>query len=162
MNTNRMNKTKTAENLIDIRKESLKNIQTGQLRPHGKLWGMDVFSWANPELEMLSSTIHSFPFSQIIIAPASLLMSLVEYDNSVLTNIHAVISYEDVQQLFDRKKFATIDQVFTTNNLQHAFQKMNEWQEKRKIVLFCSEGIDFESCQTAFKEYLEIHQINNL
>ena len=35
------------------------------LRSHGKLFGMDAFSWHNPNISVLAKTIESFPFKTI-------------------------------------------------------------------------------------------------
>lgn len=35
------------------------------LKSHGKLFGMDAFSWHNPNISVLAKTIESFPFKTI-------------------------------------------------------------------------------------------------
>jgi hypothetical protein len=40
--------------LLDFRKESLKKLNTTTMRSHGKLWGMDVFSWFLPDPELIT------------------------------------------------------------------------------------------------------------
>lgn len=154
-----MQQTKTEHNILEARKKALEQVVHGSIRPHGKLWGMDVFSWANPNVETIVSTIHSFPFSVILIAPSALLMTVVENDPAIVSNLHAVISYEDAQLVFDGKKFEVVQHVFTTNEVQQALLKVNDYRLKRGVILFCSEGADFERYQKAFGEYLEIYKI---
>lgn len=38
---------------------------TSSLKSHGKLFGMDAFSWHNPNISVLAKTIESFPFKTI-------------------------------------------------------------------------------------------------
>lgn len=154
-----MQKTKTEYNLLEIRKKSLEQMVHGSIRPHGKLRGMDVFSWTNPEMEAITSTIHAFPFSVIWLAPSGLLMSVIENDPDIMSNLYGVISYDNTQRVFDSEKFGDVRYVLTTNDVKQAFQEMNALQLKRGIILFCSAGSDVEMYENAFREYLGLHQI---
>ncbi len=149
-----MKEVKKEINLLEVRKKALESAVNGSIRPHGKLWGMDVFSWNNPSIEAMNSTIHSFPFPIIWLASAELLTDVVTADSTVLSNIHATISYEN--QLLIEVDFPNL---VKTNNVQQAFQAMNDFRLKRGVILFCHSGVDSEFHQNAFKAYLELHQI---
>jgi len=49
------------ESLLKARVEGMHQLEKGSLRPHGKLWGMDVFSWYNPMRFELENVLSSFP-----------------------------------------------------------------------------------------------------
>ena len=73
--------------LLQAREEGLKSLQNGVLKPHGKLLGMDVFSWLNPDVHMLMNTLHSFPFPVIWIAQKMDWDALLNLDNTILSNL---------------------------------------------------------------------------
>lgn len=153
-----MKKTKEAYNLIDIRKQAIAQHVHGLLRPHGKMWGMDVFSWSNPEIVAMADTIHSFPFKVLLVTNHNILDSLLEQDELVATNLQGVILFQSTKAIKDeRLKF--VDNVAYFNDVKSAFQQMYEWQVPRTIILFCSEGMDAELHQNEFNRFLEVHQI---
>lgn len=157
--TEDMQQIKTSHDLLEARKEALQQVVHGSIRPHGKLWGMDVFSWTNPDVEAIASTIHSFPFPIVWLAPPGLLMSVVQHDPSVTGNIHTVISYGNTQTDLNKDKFQGVSAVFTTNDVQEAFKQMNVSRLKRGVILFCSAGTDHVMYENAFGEYLDVHQV---
>jgi hypothetical protein len=56
-------KRKIAENpLLEARAEALKNAESQSLRPLGKLWGMDIFTWVNPSVYELGQRFIHFHF----------------------------------------------------------------------------------------------------
>lgn len=149
-----MKQIKKDHNLLDNRKEALGNVANGSIRPHGKLWGMDVFSWNNPTIEVITSTIHSFPFPIVWLASTDLLNEAISHDETILSNIHVAIAYENINSITDKST-----NFQTTKDVQTAFQLMSENRLKRGVILFCHAGIDSEHYQHAFKSYLELHQI---
>lgn len=155
----RMKETKTTNNLIDIRSESLKSLQSSQLKAHGKLWGLDVFSWQNPSVELLASTIHSFPFRVNLIGNTSLLLEILAHDKTVSTNLNTLFCYQNEKQLTFEPNLKHIS-IIESNDVQEIFQKIYEMRSTKAIILFCADGIDSEFLQNAFKNYLSIHQIN--
>lgn len=144
--------------LLEVRKETLKSITTDSILAHGKLWGMDVFSWANPDIGLISSTIHSFPFPVVFVAPSKLTMSIVEHDQTVISNLHAVVSYEDIHPSFNKVNLDTIEFVDIFNDVKDALNKINERRLKRGVVLFCCEGLDVEHYKKQFNDFLKLHQ----
>ncbi|HLU86750.1 MAG TPA: hypothetical protein VKZ44_03275 [Taishania sp.] len=154
-----MKETKTPNNLIDVRSESLKSLQSSQLRAHGKLWGLDVFSWQNPTVELLASTIHSFPFHVNLIGNTSLLFELLTHDKTVSTNLNMLLCYQNEHKIAIESNTSHVS-FFESNDVQELFKKVYEIRSTKAIVLFCSDGIDSEYLQNAFNNYLSIHQIN--
>ncbi len=152
-----MKQVASKHNLLEAREKALADAVKGVIRPHGKLWGMDVFSWMNPDLEAITSTIHSFPFPLILIGNSSLLSAIEEIDSTIVSNIRTVISYEDNKDTnFLLNKFETI---YIADDVKSALQKMVEYKFTPGVLLFCGEGIDTMMCQNELNNYLELHQI---
>ena len=52
------------EQLLQSRGAGLKDaIQINTMNAHGKVMGMDTFSWVNPQIDALASALESFPFT---------------------------------------------------------------------------------------------------
>ncbi len=80
-------KLNSAQQLLSARQETLQKLQTTAMRPHGKLWGLDVFSWLEPDMELLANTIHSFPFQVVWISNKEILEGVVAADPQILSNV---------------------------------------------------------------------------
>ena len=59
--------TTTDERLLQARTEGLKT-QGSPMRPLGKLWGMDVFTWLNPNPGLLVNTLQSFAVKIVMLS----------------------------------------------------------------------------------------------
>ena len=54
----------SSEQLLQAREQGLKQAQqVDTMQAHGKILGMDTFSWMNPHVDMLATLLASFPFS---------------------------------------------------------------------------------------------------
>ena len=78
-----MTKSKTTtrkkeDQLLEARQEGLRNAENSSIRPHGKLWEMDVFSWYKPNIHVLANTIHAFPFPVIWVANSSDIIEAID------------------------------------------------------------------------------------
>ena len=83
------------ELLLGARKESLSRINQTSLRSHGKLWGMDVFSWIHPNLSTIGTTIQSFPFSVRWVSNARDLLFTLENQPELVDKLSATLIYDD-------------------------------------------------------------------
>lgn len=145
-------------NLLDARKEALEQAKYGSIRPHGKLWGMDVFSWVNPEMEVLISTFHSFPFPVVFICDTTLMEACVENDSTFLMNCHQLYTVQtgDSRQL-------TLDARYENKwsemeSLSAVFSAIERNKLAKGVVLFCAEGVDAEVNHSDFLQLLSTHQ----
>lgn len=69
--------------LISARETGLLKINESSLQSHGKLFGMDAFIWVFPNIEVLKSTINSFPF-QVYWVGNKTEIDLVLQENNIL------------------------------------------------------------------------------
>ncbi|MCO5258763.1 MAG: hypothetical protein M9916_01340 [Crocinitomicaceae bacterium] len=153
------NLTATESNLLETRKEALNQAMSESIRPHGKLWGMDVFSWSNPEIHLIAPTIHAFPFPVVLVAPSSLAMSIMDYDSSLKPNIHAVLAYNDKLHAFNLTIFKPIATVIIADSVAETLDELENCKLNRGVVLFCSEGAEFEHDKKKFFDFLAINQL---
>lgn len=151
---------KIANKLVEHRLESLQENKNGKIRPHGKLWGMDVFSWNNPEIELIASTISSFPFPVIWIGNKELFDWCSMNCPTVWSNVKTVIATDHPGIFFTNEHFLDVSNVVGTNSTTDALEMMKGLKQKGAVLLFTSTGIEWERNQKMFNEFMDLHQIN--
>jgi len=150
---------KLGESLLDARKEALKQIAHGTLRAHGKLWGMDVFSWANPEFELVVSMIDSLPFPVIWVGNKDILDWCGEFQPSVWTNIKTIIAFDAPRLIFTQKEFVSIENVIGISSVDEAFEFVKGAKYKGAVLLFTASGNEWERNYKSFNDFMNLHQI---
>ena len=71
---------KRKEDLLELRNEGRKEaLAINAMRAHGKIVGMDTFSWINPNIDQLTSVLSSFPFRIIWIANSKTIETLLKH-----------------------------------------------------------------------------------
>jgi hypothetical protein len=145
--------------LLEARKESLKQLNSTAMRPHGKLWGMDVFSWFHPEAELVANTLHSFPFPVIWIANGDDIIAALHEEELVVNNLHALIAYDS--SIFDLENswLKNINIVAGTASISEAFQLLNVFKAPHKVLLFTASGANWEEDKQSFEEFLKLVQV---
>lgn len=146
-----MQENKVKNQIHDARKSALKEVIHEHIKPHGKLWGMDVFSWKNPSFEMIESTAKSFPFPVILISSVEWFDFLQNQCREICNKLHGVVIYN---QASTEKR----DMHFSSGNFKEIFQQINRWKLEKGVVLFCCEGIDADYYHQQFVEYLNLYQ----
>ena len=129
------------------------------MRPHGKLWGMDVFSWFHPEAELVANTLHSFPFPVIWIANGADIIAALNEDELVLNNLHALIAYDS--SIFDLKNSwsKNINIIAGTASISEAFQLLNTLKSKHKVLMFTASSENWKEDKKTFEEFLKLVQV---
>ncbi len=117
---------------------------------------MDIFSWCNPEIEMLSNTIHSFPFKVIWIGNECLIRELLMLDPKLSSNLKALI-------LYDSKEDSRLENqdipVYLENTLFNAFNTVMEIKESKVICLFTASSPNWKEDKTQFDHFLSVVKI---
>lgn len=150
---------KVADKLLDLRKESLQELKNGKIRAHGKLWGMDVFSWINPDIELVASTIESFPFPVIWIGNKELFDWCSHHSPSVWSNIKTVIAIDHPGIYFTNKEYHKVSNVVGTQSTLDALEMMKALKQKGAVLLFTATGLEWERNQKMFNDFMDLHQI---
>lgn len=74
------------------------------LKSHGKLFGMDAFSWHNPDVLVLEKTIESFPFPTIWLGNATEINAYVNSFDHGHQKIKNYIIYGDCEDIVKNQK----------------------------------------------------------
>ena len=143
------------DSIIKARKEGLLKATDSSMQSHGKLWGIDVFSWINPKPAVLAATMESFPF------PIIWMSSLAEKEPVLLTNpilldkIHFAIEINSDGSQDDNGLINHSN----VNSVSEAFTVIQQIKIKPSILLFTYANSDWEYQKNRFIDYLSLAQV---
>jgi hypothetical protein len=131
---------KIESQLLAARKSGLLKLTETSLQSQGKLFGMDVFSWLYPNIEVLNSTLNSFPFEVLWVGNKTEINLVLSESNVLDSRVRTKLIYSDGKELDDILKSIT------------------KFSFKPGILLFTSTETDSEYYFNLFKEYLAFVQ----
>lgn len=144
--------------LLEARRESLENAEKYSLRPLGKLWGMDVFTWCNPHVDELVSTVSTFPFPVMWMGNATLVQELAANDATVLQSMAWVAQFDDTRMLLDSEVAKEIPLITATENLADALTVLKHVKQSRHILLMTVSGSEWKRDLAEFEQFVKLHQ----
>ncbi len=151
--------TSQEEKLLRAREQVLQNQESGSLRPLGKLWGMDVFTWVNPFPGMIANTIHSFPFEVIWIGNESDVLRTLSEDQTLCSNLHSVVIYDRPEFSMKGAWVCDVDNHICTQNVTDALEMLKAIKTTKKVLLFTTSGPQQVEDRTTFEEYVKLVQV---
>jgi hypothetical protein len=147
---------KIENSILLARKEGLLKASDTTMNSHGKLWGIDVFSWINPNPVVLSATMESFPFPILWIASMEEYSETLAQNNLIDDKIHHTILLRDKASFVLENEKKKVSQVSTMNE---AFENIEKLKIKPSILLFTYSLSDWEYQRKRFKDYLSLVQV---
>jgi hypothetical protein len=132
---------KIESQLVAARKSGLLKLNETSLQSQGKLFGMDAFSWIYPNIEVLNSTLNSFPFEVLWVGNQTEINLVLSENNVLDSRVRTKLVYNDANELNDILK------------------SISEFSFKPGILLFTSTDTDSEFYFNLFKEYIALVQI---
>ena len=145
--------TQIENSILQARKEGLLKAGDTTMQSHGKLWGMDVFSWINPKPAVLAATMDSFPFPIFWVSSSSERTEILEVnvDLNVKIQFSVVLDSENLPVVSNT--------VVSVSNLNEAFDQINKLKTKPSILLFTYSKSDWEYQKNRFNDYLSMAQV---
>ncbi|MBI1836114.1 MAG: hypothetical protein HYR91_02495 [Flavobacteriia bacterium] len=144
--------------LLEARREGLKNAENTSIRPHGKLWDMDVFSWYKPNIQVLTNTIHAFPYPVIWVGNSADILNAINEDETIATQLHAVMAIDNSKLALDLIDKKEIPNVAGTNEVEHTLALVKATKHKNTILLFSASDENWENDKKEFDEFIALHQ----
>jgi hypothetical protein len=151
--------TRTEDRLLEARRESLHQLNESSIRPHGKLWGMDVFSWFNPTPSLIANTLHSFPFPAIWIGNGAVIAKALAEDELLLNNLSAIISYDSSIFNLENHWLDKIENCVGTQSVEEAFHFLKMVKAPQTILMFTATGENWEENKKEFEDFLKLVQV---
>ena len=125
-----------AEQLKQARKAGLEEVKTNHaLCPHGKVAGMDVFSWVNPDLEALNAMIASMPYKVIWAATTQQARKLWELNGDALKRIETLVIYNS-GQVYTEKWFSSFENVLCVKGADHALMMVDKVRKEQRAFIW--------------------------
>jgi len=132
-------------------KQELSISRTGTLMPKGKLFGMDVFVWLYPGVEILSSTIQSFPFDVVWIGNGAEMEAILEQTPTLESKVMRYLIVGE--STFKNEKCLYFE------DINSALKSIKENSKKPGILLFTSSDSNTEYTNRQINNYIELVQI---
>lgn len=142
--------------ILQARKEGLLKAGDSSMQSHGKLWGMDVFSWLNPKPAVLSATMDSFPFPIFWISSFPERNEVMDLNIALTNKIHFSLILDDYT-LVDATSSGV--EIASVSNLNEAFDQIRSLKIKPSILLFTYSKSDWEYQKKCFNDYLSMAQV---
>lgn len=151
------NKTKltTEKILTEARKANLKHVQElTSMKAHGKVLGMDTFSWVNPDMDALSSVINSFPFSVLWLSTREHFEIGCELCISIHEKLETLVIYDAQSNNLKGELLNQIDTVLCVNDVESALRFIRDKERQKMIFLFTSEGESSSDAKVKFDNWI--------
>ncbi len=142
--------------ILQARKEGLLKAGDSSMLSHGKLWGMDVFSWVNPKPSVLSATMDSFPFPIFWISSSLERKEVLEVNIELNAKIHFSVLLDSDNSTND---LLVLNNGVVVSTLKEAFDQINSLKIKPSILLFTYSKSDWEYQKNRFNDYLSMAQV---
>ena len=131
--------------------DSLRKVKKSNLRAHGKLKGIDVFTWMQPEQSALVNFINSIPTSIIWIGNPAEIEAVLSSHPLIMQKFQSIFSYGQNRTGFMlENEFADIQDVL--NGL------MTELKSPGTLLFTCTEN-DSEYVSMKIAAYLNLVQL---
>ncbi len=101
---------------------------------------MDVFAWANPHFDALTTVISNFPFPVVWVGKQSQIKCAVKYYPEVLDTIETVVVSDFGNVKLSGEEIHTIDNVAGTGDVKASLDLVRSFEDARRVFLFTTEG----------------------
>ena len=147
--------TTTEADLLKARREGLERARSlDSMQALGKWKSMDVFAWANPHFDALSTVISSFPFTVVWVGKQEQIKCAVKYYPEVLDTIETVIVSDQSNVKLSGEEVFTIDKVVGAGDVESALKVVRSFEDARRVFLFTTEGSSSLRDINQFQEFI--------
>ncbi|MCJ8291758.1 MAG: hypothetical protein HRT58_18345 [Crocinitomicaceae bacterium] len=144
-----------AEQLNQARKAGLEEVNTNNaLCPHGRVAGMDVFSWVNPNIDSLNAMIASMPYKVIWAATTSQAKALWELNGEALNSIETLVVYNS-GQVHTEKWFSAFDNVLCVQGADHALILLDRVRKEERTFVWTLPQDNWKGIKTELENHLQ-------
>jgi hypothetical protein len=144
--------------LLRARKEGLERARSLEaMQALGKWKSMDVFAWANPYFDALTTVISNFPFPVVWVGKQSQIKCAVKYYPGVLDTIETVVVSDFGSVKLSGEDIYTIDKVSGTGDLQASLDLVRSFENARRVFLFTTEGEGSQEELELLERYIHKH-----
>ena len=118
------------------------------LKSHGKLFGMDAFSWHNPNVSVLEKTIESFPFRTVWLGNAAEISAYMKSHDLDRKKVERYMVFGESDDIVN-------DQNNTEHfpNLNSSFDALEAYSFSPGVLLFTASDSDSQFAMNYFSSF---------
>ena len=141
--------------LLDARNEALKNQDSHQsIRAHGKVVGMNTFSWIHPQVDVLAKTIESLPFQITWVGCVDQVIDLAKNYPEIAQKILLVVVYDANGRNAEISAMSELENVLCIDDLYAGLNFIRMSKKEGVSVLFTSDLMNWQDRLDQFEMYI--------
>ena len=145
----------TEEQLLQAREEGLQELaKANAMRAHGKVLGMDTFSWISPQLDTLATVLNSFPFAVLWVGSHDQVKTCLENYPELAQKIETIIVHDRTLLNVNRELLHTIKNVACVEGTAAALALTKSMKLKKGVLLYTTNGGNAKDGKEAFELFI--------
>ena len=143
------------EQLLQARKEGLKQAQqVDSMQAHGKVLGMDTFSWMNPQVDMLATLLSSFPFSILWVGTYRQIQSCLKMYPELSENIETILIHNSSSMVLDKTALQKIKTIACVDGMENALDLVKTMRLKKGVFIYTDEHEEALKGKQIFEDFV--------
>jgi hypothetical protein len=127
------------EQLLQARERNLQEVSEVQsMKAHGKVLGMDTFSWVNPQLDKLATVIEAYPYPVNWIGSHDKIKQFLDSYPELASKIASVIVYDRALLNVPTNTLNKIQNVACVAGTEEALRIAEALRKEKTVLLFTS------------------------
>jgi hypothetical protein len=151
----KISKLSTEEQLLQARERGLREAnEVNAMSAHGKVLGMDTFSWVSPQLDILSTVLSSFPFPVLWVGSHDQIKNCLENYPEIIQKIDTVILYDRTLLNTERTILKDIKNITCIEGTDHALTIAKSMSKKKRVFLFTIDKKSAHGQREQFEQFI--------
>lgn len=147
------------EQLLQAREQGLKQgKQVDAMQAHGKILGMDTFSWMNPQVDMLATLLSSFPFSILWIGTHGQIDQCMRLYPELSGNIETILIHDTSSLGLNKSALEKINTIACVDGVEHAFEFVKSMKLKKGVLMYTNENETAIADKGIFEEFVQTYR----
>lgn len=150
---------KSSDQLLQAREEGLRYAQqVDTMQAHGKILGMDTFSWMNPQVDLLATLLASFPFSILWIGTRGQIEECLRLYPELSENIETILIHDDSSMGMSKSMLESIKTIACVEGVENAFEFVKSMKLKKGVLMYTNENQNAISDKGIFDEFVQMYR----
>lgn len=126
----------TADQLKQAREAGLNEAhESTAVCPHGKVAGMDVFSWVNPDVDALNAMFAAMPYKVIWAGTMEQAVAFWKLNGKGIQSIQTLVIY-DAGHVDTPEWFAAFENVVCVDGAEHALELIDKLRRQKRVFVW--------------------------
>jgi hypothetical protein len=153
----RISKNSAEERLFEARKTGLQKVSKVEtMCAHGKILGMDTFSWVAPQVDKLATVIHSFPFKVLWIGSRDHIKLCLENYPELANSIETIIIYDQPNHDMNIEFLQRIKDYVCVEGTSAALELAKSLNMKKRVFLFTINKAEAQEQKLKFEQFISL------